>query len=68
MKIQIPYKCTNYTENENMNKNCKNRYMCRIYYGEICEEYKENENDNSDNFNNNDVSDVFQPSEHQQET
>lgn len=64
MKIQIPYKCTNYTENENMNKNCKNRYMCRIYYGEICEEYK-NENDNSDNTNNNDVSDVFQPSEHQ---
>lgn len=45
MKIQIPYKCIHYTENENMNKNCKNRYMCRIYYGEVCEEYKEKEND-----------------------
>ena len=45
MTFQSLYKCIHYTKNENMNKTCQNEHMCRIYYGEICKEYKEKEND-----------------------
>lgn len=39
--IQIPNRCKFYTKNENMNKTCKNEHICKIYYNEICKEYKE---------------------------
>ena len=51
--IQIPQCCVNYTKNENMNKTCKGENMCRIYYGEQCKEYRENEyNTNTSDKNN----------------
>ena len=43
MNIQIPFRCVNYTKNENMNKTCANQMRCIIYYDEFCEEYEERE-------------------------
>lgn len=51
MKIQIPYKCKKYKTNENLNKTCDNKARCVIYYGEVCNEYKEKEDEASDNNN-----------------
>ena len=45
MKIQIPYKCKKYKPNDNLNKTCANKTRCKIYYDEICIEYKEKENE-----------------------
>ena len=55
MSLQIPFKCAHYTKNENMNKTCKGEQMCRIYYDEICKEYKENERNDTDSNSNNNV-------------
>ena len=41
--MQNIYKCESYTNNENMNRSCKNEKMCKIYYNEECKEYKEKE-------------------------
>ena len=41
MIIQVPQYCKFYTKNENMNKTCKGEHMCKIYYDEVCKEYKE---------------------------
>lgn len=49
MEIQIPNNCIFYNRHENMNKTCKNEKMCKIYHDEICEEYKENENSDTNN-------------------
>lgn len=50
--MQNLYKCINYTQNENMNKTCQNNKMCKIYHDEVCEEYKEKEDENiSSSFN-----------------
>ena len=38
--IQNPFKCTNYTKNENMNKTCRNEKMCKIYYDLECKEFE----------------------------
>ena len=58
MNIQIPFKCVHFTNNENMNKTCKGEQMCRIYYDEICKEYKEKEDEriNINNRNSNVIS------------
>ena len=53
MEIQVPQYCKHYTKNENMNKTCKSENMCKIYYDEICKEYKEKEDENSLEDNNN---------------
>lgn len=45
MQIQNIYKCKYYTNNENMNKTCKNKKMCKVYYDEVCEEYRVEENE-----------------------
>lgn len=41
MKIQIPYNCKKYKPNKNLNKTCDNKTRCKIYYDEVCREYKE---------------------------
>ena len=41
MKIQNIYKCEKYTKNDNLNKTCSNSIRCKIYYDEVCNEYKE---------------------------
>ena len=41
MKIQNIYKCEKYKPNNNLNLICDNKTRCKIYYGEICNEYKE---------------------------
>ena len=50
--MQIPFKCVHFTNNENMNKTCKGENMCRVYYGEICKEYKEKEDEDRNNDSN----------------
>lgn len=40
--IQIPYNCKKYKPNKNLNKTCDNKARCKIYYDEVCEEFKEN--------------------------
>lgn len=50
--IQIPFRCVYFTKNENLNKTCKGFMMCRIYYDEICKEYKENDSTDKKNTNN----------------
>lgn len=47
--MQNLYNCIFFRHNENMNKTCRNEKMCKIYHDEICEEYKENENSDTDN-------------------
>ena len=42
--IQVPQYCIYYTKNENMNKTCKGKHMCKIYYDELCKEYTKHEN------------------------
>lgn len=41
--MQSLYKCVHYRRNENMNKTCtfKIEHMCKIFYGEFCDDYKE---------------------------
>lgn len=48
MQIQNIYKCKYYTNNENMNKTCQNKYMCKIYYEIECFDYKEKEDERDD--------------------
>lgn len=45
MKIQNIFKCKYFTESENMNKTCQNKYMCKIYYEIECFEYEEKKDD-----------------------
>lgn len=50
--IQNLFKCKHYTKNENMNKTCKNKTMCKIYYDEVCKEYKEKKDERVDDVSN----------------
>lgn len=51
MEIQNIYKCKKYKPNDNLNKTCDNKARCKIYYGEVCKEYKD------ETCNNNSISD-----------
>ena len=51
--IQIPQHCKYYRQMENMNLTCTYKgitKMCKIYYDEVCKEYKEKEDEG--NLNN----------------
>lgn len=48
MKIQNIYKCKHFTDNENMNRTCRNKKMCKVYYDEICEDFKIGKNKRTD--------------------
>lgn len=63
MKIQIPYSCKKYKPNDNLNKTCDNKTRCVIYYDEICEEYNETTNNNT---NCADSNSACQPEQHKQ--
>lgn len=45
MQIQNIYNCKKYKLNKNLNKTCDNKARCKIYYGEVCREYKEKEDE-----------------------
>lgn len=57
--IQIPQHCKYYRQMENMNLTCTYKgitKMCKIYYDEVCREYKEKKDENRrfrQNINNN---------------
>ena len=58
MKLQNIYKCKKYTKNENLNKTCKNKTRCVIYYDEICKEYENEKHITICNSNNPDIRDI----------
>ena len=53
--MQNLYRCKHFTNNENMNRTCKNKRMCVIYYGEICKEYKDERRNTNNNTRGNDT-------------
>ena len=39
MGIQTPYKCNNYTKNDNLNKTCKNSSRCELIDNDNCYQF-----------------------------